>query len=154
MENSEKKIKQTLCDGCVLLGMVIFISSLAQPLVTQAVSNKKLYGLVDNLEAVRSGIRMFKAEHGLLPSQQFPGDRSITAKEFITALATWPAEDNKLYRRSFPANPYVTDSAAANQITIVSDPNAELMGTESTGWWFKAATGDFRACDSKFHMNY
>jgi len=154
MEKTEKKFKLTLCDGCALMGIIILIGSIAQPLVSRAVNDGKLYDLADRLETVRASVKMYKTAHGLLPGQQHPADHGITAGEFIGALTGWDGEGNDLYRHSFPGNPYMTDADAAAAVTCVNDPEAEPTGTESTGWWFNTVTGDFRACDSKFHTNY
>jgi hypothetical protein len=58
------------------------------------------------------------------------------------------------YFQRFPDNPYIQDSDCRNTVTCVNDPNIRPDGTEGTAWWFNAATGDFRACDSEFHTAY
>jgi hypothetical protein len=154
MGKKEKKSMWTLCDVCVLVGFITLMASVAQPPVTQAIEEKQLTDMADRLHTVRSQIRLYKADTGLFPGQQYDGDRTVTSAEFIEALTDWQADENELYQQAFPANPYVSDAAAGSRITCVSDPDAEPAGTEETGWWFNAATGEFYACDSAFHTNY
>lgn len=150
MEKDKTKPTFTLCDGCVLAGLVILVASIAHPPVTQAMAEQKLVDLADALQAVRSQIRIYRAETGLLPGQQSPDDRSITSEEFVAALTG----NSDAFMAEFPANPYVADPAAAVRVTCVSDPLAKPTGAEPTGWWYNAATGQFCACDSQFHTHY
>lgn len=156
MEKDETKNKRTLslCDGCILVGIVVLIASIARPPVSQAFQEKKLVQLADHLAAVRAQIRMYKTETGVYPGQQHPGDLSITSDEFTVALEQWRVKNEELQLQALGANPYVSDTDAACEVTCVSDPEAYPMGIEGTGWWFNAATGEFAACDSAFHTNY
>ena len=58
------------------------------------------------------------------------------------------------YIKKVPVNLYVDDSDKRNSVTCINDVDANPRGTEGTGWWFNAATGQFRACDSPAHIGY
>ncbi len=153
MEKKETQRKLTLCDWCVLGGILTLIVSIAQPAFTQAHEEQKLTDLADHLQTVRSHIRLYKAEHGLYPGQERSDDLSVTAEAFIEAFADWDSEANRL-GQSFPANPYVADATLGGAVVCVCDPAARPSGTEPAGWWYNAATGAFYACDSAFHTHY
>ena len=109
--------------------------------------------MVDRLQMVRSQIRLYKADKGLFPGQQRIGDLSVTPDEFVAALKEHQMDRDVPYVEQFPDNPYISDSAASS-VVCVNDPDTKPSGTESAGWWYNAATGDFHACDSQFHTNY
>jgi type II secretory pathway pseudopilin PulG len=153
MEKNGKK-KLSLCDGCVLLGILTLIAVLSRPSITQAMEEKQFSDMVRSLQAVRAQIRIYKAETGRFPGQQQIGDRSVTADELIAALTAAQPGGDVSGLRQFPANPYLADPQAAAAVTCVGDPDARPTGTEGTGWWYNAATGKFHACDSAFHTNY
>ncbi len=154
MEKNETKKRLSLLDGGVLLGILSLIVVLSRPAVSQAMEEKKFTDMVRGLQTVRAQIRVYKAETGLYPGQQRIGDLSVTSDELIAALTAQRPNGKTAYLRQFPANPYVVDSAAAAAVTCVGNPDARPTGTEGTGWWYNAATGEFAACNSAFHTNY
>lgn len=154
MEKKETKKRFTLCDGCVLLGIVTLIAVLAHPPFTQAMEEKKFTDMVRSLQAVRAQIRVYKAETGLFPGQERIGDLSVTEDELIADLTAQRPNEKGPRLERFPVNPYIEDPVKAGMVTCVNDPDAQPMGIEGTGWWYNAATGKFYACDSTFHTNY
>ena len=154
MEKNEKKSKLRLCDWCVLIAIITLIASVSHPTITQAMDEQKLSNMVDRLQMVRSKIRLYKADKGLFPGQQWIGDLTVTADEFIKALSEQQTDRIVPYVEQFPGNPYVSNPAVSDGVTCVNDPDAKPSGTEPAGWWYNAATGEFYACDSQFHTNY
>lgn len=155
MEKSEKKTKLTLCDWCVLIAIIGLVASVSHPALSGAMEEKQLSDMVDRLQMVRSQIRLYRADYdGLYPGQKSGDDLSVTGDEFVAALLKQRADHAEPYMRQFPVNPYLSDPATGDAVTCVNDPAAFPMGTEGTGWWFNAATGEFYACDSEFHTNY
>ena len=153
MEKQETR-KLTLCDGCILMLIIAIAASICAPGVTQAVEEMKLSEMVDRLQTVRARITLYRAHHnGLWPGQQAAGD-SVTAEDFICAMAQDAPDGSGPYLTAIPENPYVDSPARRRTITCVNDANAAPMGTERTAWWFNAATGEFFACDSEFHTKY
>ncbi len=154
MEKKTGNKTLTACDWCVLVGAVLLLASLVNPTISQAVEEKRLTDMVDRLQRVRANIQLYQAAHdGLLPGQRFFG-ASVTSEQFAAAMAEPAGKDRSPFLRQIPANPYVESSALSRTITCVNDLEAKPTGNEGTAWWFNAATGDFYACDSKFHTNY
>jgi len=146
--------KLTLCDGCVLALIIGIAAAVFTPGVTQAREEKKLSDMVDRLQMIRSRIMLYQAEHnGLLPGQQSAGE-SVSSDAFVVAMKQQRFDGEGPYLRTMPENPYVQNPVLRTTITCVNDINAVPLGSEGTGWWFNAATGDFFACDSEFHTNY
>lgn len=154
MEKKEKKTKLSLCDGCVLVGIITLLTFVTHPAITQAMEERKLSDMVQYLQQIRSHIRVYKADTGLYPGQERIGDLSVTSEDFVGALTESQASRRKPYLQSFPANPYCGDPDMADKVTCLGKPDAHPAGTEQTGWWFNVATGEFYACDSEFHANY
>ena len=153
MEKKETK-KLTLCDGCILALIIGIAASVFTPGVTQAVEGQKLSNMVDRLQIIRSQIMLYKAHNnGLLPGQRLVGD-SVTSDAFALAMKQKRSDGSGSYLRAISDNPYILIPEQRNTITCVNDANAVPTGFEGTGWWFNAATGEFFACDSKFHTNY
>ena len=154
MEKKTGTKRLTCCDWVVLVVLLSLAASLVNPALSQAVDEKRLVDLADGLQSMRAGLQLYKAAHGgRLPGQRLPG-QAVTPAAFVAALTEQPGPDGQALLRQIPANPYVTDAAAARTVTCVNDPDARPDGTEGTAWWFNAATGEFCACDSAFHTNY
>ena len=111
--NQKKKTKKlTICDWCVLIGILGMMTSVFTPGLSQAMQEQKLSDMVDNLQIIRSQIMLYKAENnGLLPGQTTAGD-AVTAEGFITAMGKQRANDTGAYLRSMPDNPYVMNDNA------------------------------------------
>ena len=153
MEKNKTK-KFTLCEICILFFIIGIAGSVFTPGITQAVQEKKLSDMVDRLHTIRSCIRQYKVHNdGLLPGQRDVGD-PVTAEQFISAMAQQNPDTSEPYLREILDNPYIEDVDRQSEIICVNDANATPTGFEGAGWWFNAATGDFFACDSKFHTNY
>lgn len=153
MEKKETE-KLTLCDGCIVVLIIAVAASVFTPGMTQAVEEKKLSDVVDRLQIIRAQIMLYKAHHnGLLPGQRSIGE-SVTSDAFAAAMRQQRPDGSGPYLRRTFANPYVADSDRQSMITCVNDVNSVPTGTEGTGWWFNAATGEFFACDSEFRTHY
>ena len=129
----------------VLAGMVV-------PQFSSASSDANLTNLRSNIQTVRSQIQLFKVQHNdLFPGQLVRGG-DVTEARFIAAMTNDPTYG--AYIRIMPLNPYLTTAAAAAAVTCVNNGAAVPAGNEGTGWWFNAANGDFRACDSPGNISY
>ncbi len=144
----------TVMEIFIVIVVLCILAAIVVPRISQASAEGKLSDMVSRLQMVRSQIQLYKVQHGdLLPGQEFiAGD--ITEARFITAMTKKNAVDGYgPYFKKMPKNPFISGLATDN-ITCVNDTNTIPTGTESTGWWLNAATGQFRACDSKFHTAY
>ncbi|MBE0534293.1 MAG: type II secretion system protein [Phycisphaerae bacterium] len=133
----------------VILGIV---AAIVIPQFSHATSEARLNSLLGNLQTVRSQIQLYKVQHhDLLPGQTVIGG-DVAAADFVDNLMNDPKYGAYLQR--LPVNLYITDRAQRDTVTCVNDVTAgKPTGNEGTGWWFNAATGDFRACSAD-HIDY
>jgi type II secretory pathway pseudopilin PulG len=137
--------------GIVLL--LVLITAVV-PRFCRAAGEGRLATLSDTLHLVRSSIDVYRAEHhGLLPGQRKAG-QAVSPKAFIEDITCLDKSGQRRYFEQFPANPFISDDECRSTVTCVRDPNTQPDGTEGTAWWFNSATGEFKACDDKFHTTY
>jgi type II secretory pathway pseudopilin PulG len=140
----------------IVIGTVILLSlsMAAMPYFARAAGRGRMEELSDRLYLVRCTIELYRNEHsGLLPGQQNPGQR-VLPSDFVRDLTLPDMKGDFPYFERFPENPFIRCDDRRNTITCINDPNMLPDGTEGTAWWFNAATGQFRACDNKFHTAY
>jgi general secretion pathway protein G len=156
METNSPKLnpKPTWLEIAIGVAILVGISMTVVPRFTQAADRQRLEGLSDTLQLVRCTIDLYRAEHkGLLPGQQKSG-QSVSPMDFVRDM-TMPTSDGRFhYFQRFPDNPFINGSDCRNTVTCVNGLNIHPNGKEGTAWWFNAATGEFRACDSEFHTAY
>jgi len=149
-----KKVKTAIIELGVAICVIAWLSFQAAPRLSQAARESKLAELSDTLYLIRCTIDMYRSENdGLLPGQKEP-DELVMPGDFVRALTTPGPDDRQPYFQRFPNNPFNVGPDSQNTITCVNDKRARPDGTEGTAWWFNSATGQFRACDSKFHAAY
>ena len=147
-----KNIKSGITVIEIVVIVVVFsvLASIIVPQFTLASSEAKLTKLVSTLQKVRSQIELYRIQHhNLLPGQVISGG-DIIEDDFITDLITQGTDGYGPYLEEIPVNVFND----FNTVTFVNDAAAVAKGTESTGWWLNAATGDFFACDSPEHTEY
>lgn len=156
METNPPKLnpKPTWLEFAMGVAVFIGISLTVVPHFTQAADRQRLEELSDKLQLIRCTIDLYRAEHeGLMPGQQSPG-QSVTSINFVRDI-TMPGSDGRIhYFERFPDNPFIGSSDCRNTVACVNDPKIRPNGKEGTAWWFNAATGEFRACNSEFHTAY
>ena len=143
----------TIMEVCIVLIILAIMAAIAVPRFSHANSEARLSEMVTRLQKIRSNIVLYKIQHdNLLPGQKTAGG-DISEADFIIAMTTKGADGLGPYLKKMPANPFM-DGDTGERITCVNDAAAAAKGTEGTGWWLNAATGEFRACDSAFHGVY
>lgn len=153
MEKNEAKTL-TLYDGCILMVLIGVAAAVLTPGITQATEEKKLSDMVDRLQIIRSQIMLYQAHNnGLLPGQRAVGD-SVTSDAFAHAMKQQRPDGSGPYLDRIFENPFMVNPDGRSTVTCVNSANAMPTGSEGTGWWFNAATGEFFACDSEFHTKY
>jgi len=149
----DKKVRYSIMDILMTMCLVALIAATAGPRFSKACSENRLSAMVEGLHTVRSQIERYRIENdGLLPGQTMPA-ACVSADTFINSMTCKDAAGRGAWLRAVPANPFVTGDTA-DDVTIVNDVDALPTGEEGTGWWFNAATGQFCACDSRFHSVY
>ena len=144
------KPRVTVMEIVVIVVVFSILAAIVVPQFTLASSEAQLTELVSTLQRVRSQIELYRIQHNnLLPGQVISGG-DIIADGFITDLTTQGTDDCGPYLEEIPVNVFND----FNTVTFVNDASVAAAGTESTGWWLNAATGDFNACDSPGHTEY
>ena len=140
----------TLLEILIILLIISLLAVIILPQLSKADNEDKLTEMVSILQNVRSHIQLYRIQHfGLLPGQD-TFDGCISENDFIYSITLPKPNTYDPYLPEIPMNPFNLQ----NSVTCVNDPNLLPDGTEGTGWWFNAATGEFRACDSPFHAAY
>lgn len=156
MEPATEPEKQgfTMMEFLILIVILVIIAAITVPRFSRAAEEAKLADLVSKLQMVRSQIELYKVQHrDLLPGQKVPGG-DILEHDFVKAMTVRDSDDMGPYIKKIPCNLYLDDSDKRDAVTCVNNVDANPKGTEGTGWWFNAATGQFRACDSPSHTAY
>jgi len=140
----------TLIEIVVVVVVFSVLASIIVPQLTLASTEAKLTELVSTLQRVRSQIELYRIQHNnLLPGQVVSGG-DIIVDDFITDLTTQGTDGCGPYLEEISVNVFNN----LNTVTFVNDAAAVADGTEGTGWWLNAATGEFYACDSPGHTEY
>ena len=149
----DKRMRYSILDILMTMALVALVAASAGPRFSKASLENRLSEMVDGLYAVRSQIERYRVEHnGLLPGQTSPGGH-VSPDAFAEAVTRPDASGRGPWLRAIPANPFMTGDKA-DDVTCVNAAGASPTGDEGTGWWFNAATGEFRACDNRFHAEY
>ena len=143
----------TLVEILIVVVILGVLAAIVIPSFSQASGDSNLTNLKANLQTVRTQIQLYKVQHSdLLPGQTTIGG-NVTEADFLTAMTVSDGTYGP-YMGKFPVNIFESDAAKRSAITCVNDASASPSGSEGTGWWFNAANGEFRACDSADHINY
>ncbi len=156
MEHATESEKHgfTLMEFVILIVILAIVAAIAVPRFSRAAQEAKLTDLVSNLQMVRSQIELYKIQHkDLLPGQKVPGG-DILERDFVKAMTLRGPDGMGPYVKKIPGNFYLDDTDKRNSVTCINDSEANPEGTEGTGWWLNAATGQFCACDSPGHIAY
>ena len=125
----------------------------AGPQLSQAHEEGRLDVMVQRLHEVRTAISQYQGHHdGLLPGQSEAGE-TVEAEAFCAALTSL-REDGGRYLTRIPDNPFIRAGELKNRILVIHNLEADCTGPRRAGWCFNSATGQFTACDSKFHAAY
>ncbi len=134
----------------VVMMILGIVSAVAVPRFSRASSQARLNDLISDLQEVRSQLELFKIQHDdRLPGQTVM-DGAIDEKLFVRELTERGSDGLGPYLIQIPSNAYNNQRT----VTFVNDPLAQPRGDEGTGWWCNAATGEFRACDSRDTIRY
>lgn len=149
METHEKN-GLTWTEIFVVMMILGIVSAVAVPRFSRASSQARLNDLISDLQEVRSQLELFKIQHqDRLPGQTVQ-DGTIDARLFEQELTGRGTDGLGPYLKGIPSNAYNNQRT----VTFVNDPLAQPTGEEGTGWWCNAATGEFRACDSRDNIRY
>ena len=142
--------KHTKIEIIIIASILVLVAAVIIPQYSQAAATAKETELISTLQKVRAQIALYRIQHdNLLPGQMTVG-QNIGPRDFLQSLTTSDAEGLGPYLPVMPVNPF----NEKNDITFVNDIGATPDGIEETAWWFNAATGEFRAADSRSNIQY
>jgi general secretion pathway protein G len=112
-----------------------------------AADEARISSLLTNLQTIRSQLLLYKTQHG----EVYPGAGAAEFGPQLTRYTDFAGTTNGLASPKFPFGPYLQSVPAnpfsgSNAVEIVD--NAATFFTPPArdgGWWFNAATGEFRA---------
>ncbi len=146
-------MRYSIMDILMTMALVTLIAASSAPRFSKAAAENRLSAMVDALHTVRCQIEIYRLEHGgLLPGQD-DSEAGVSADAFVKCMTKKDTAGRGPLLKAIPANPFFHGDAA-DDVTCVNAMDAMPTGEEGTGWWFNAATGHFRACDSRFHSVY
>jgi general secretion pathway protein G len=144
----------TLVEVLIVVVILGVLAAIVIPQFSSASAESRLNTMLGNLQTVRSQIQLYKVQHyDLLPGQAVIGG-PVAEADFVNDMTTRGLDGYGPYLQKIPVNLYVADAANSQTITCVNDAAATPTGAEGTAWWFNAANGDFRACDSPDRVDY
>ncbi len=126
------------------LAAALWIASIVRPQFAESSPEARTSSLITDLQTVRSQLLLYKTQH----AESFPGRdfaRQMTMFTDAAGNVSPRRTDTHAYGPylpSVPANP-ITGS---RDVKVVSDPRVSFtVPEEDGGWWYNAATGEFRA---------
>lgn len=126
----------------IVLGLCF--AAMLRPQFTEADRELQISNLMTNLMTVRSQLLLYKTQH----YERFPGPdfvRRMTMFSDAQGNVSPVETDTHVYGpylQSIPVNPMT----GSREVEVVSDPHASFTPPqEDGGWWYNAATGEFRA---------
>ena len=144
----------SLIELTIVIAILGVIAAIAVPRYTAATQGVKLVALKGSLDAIRTAIDLYAAEHnGRLPNRKENGDLDDDGKHFVERLTGTTDIDGKRlsdgefgpYLRSpdFPTNPF----NERNDVRMGGAP----AGDDSDGWHYDEDTDRFSADDAVEH---
>jgi len=134
----------TLVEILIVVIILGILAAIVIPQFTEASNDARESSLVSDLQTVRSQLELYKVQH----LDTYPTD-------LITQLTSKTDGDGTVdangafgpYLQKFPSNPFVTgNDADGNPKGSLVDTTSDANPADgSTGWWYDADTGEFRA---------
>ncbi len=141
----------TLVEILIVVIILGILAAIVIPQFTEASSEARVSNLMTNLQTIRSQLLLYKTQH----LEHYPADGDGEGHdEFEAEMCKYTDEDGNTsdtpdsdhpygpYLTSIPVNPI----SNSNTVRVVQDADAEFEAPdEDGGWYFNAATGEFRA---------
>jgi general secretion pathway protein G len=113
-----------------------------------AADEARLSSLETNLQTIRSQLLLYKTQH----NEMYPGaDFGLNFTPQLTQYTDFSGKTSAAASPQFPFGPYLQNLPAnpfsgSRAVMIVNNPATGFHPPEKDGgWWFNAATGEFRA---------
>jgi len=141
----------TLVEILIVVIILGILAAIVIPQFTEASSEARVSNLMTNLQTIRSQLLLYKTQH----LENYPADGDGEGDdEFEDEMCNYSDEDGETqatpdsdhpygpYLTSVPINPISSD----NSVRVVNDADTVFAAPDDDGgWYFNAATGEFRA---------
>jgi general secretion pathway protein G len=139
----------TLVEILIVVIILGILAAIVIPQFTEASSEARVSNLMTNLQTIRSQLLLYKTQH----LESYPTD-DASGHTFVEQMTQYSDQSGDVsatpsadfpfgpYLQSIPVNPISSD----NTVTVVNDADVSFSAPDDdAGWWFNAATGEFRA---------
>jgi len=141
----------TLVEILIVVIILGILAAIVIPQFTEASSEARVSNLMTNLQTIRSQLLLYKTQH----LESYPADGDGEGHdEFEDEMCNYSDEDGVTqatpdsdhpygpYLTTIPINPLSND----NTVRVVDDGDTVFAAPDDDGgWYFNAATGEFRA---------
>jgi general secretion pathway protein G len=151
METTESENRGfTLMEIFIVVIVLCITASVVVPQFSRASQQARLSELLSDLQDVRSQIELYRIQHeDRLPGQAEKGG-AVDPARFVQDLTQQGADGLGPYLKRIPRNTF----NGLDTIAFVSEAEVRPDDRMNTGWWFNAATGEFRANDCAMNSQY
>jgi len=140
----------TLSEIFIVVVVLCITASVVVPQFSRASEQARLSELLSDLQDVRSQIELYRIQHDDRLPGQVSADGTVDPERFLEDLTQEGTDGLGPYLKRIPRNTF----NGLETVAFVNDPAARPDGSGRTGWWFNAATGEFRANDSVVNSQY
>ena len=151
METTESENRGfTLMEIFIVVIVLCITASVVVPQFSRASQQARLSELLSDLQHVRSQIELYRIQHDDRLPGQAEQSSPVDGVRFVQDLTQQGSDELGPYLKRIPRNTF----NGLDTIAFVNDPEARPSCTTNTGWWFNAATGEFRANDCVMNSQY
>ena len=144
------RTRRLLFEVAVAVVLLVILFALIAPHVGQASDDARMVVLLANLQTIRSHLEVYKVQHcGRYPD-----------KDFIRQMLCYSNSDGETSdgpAKEYPFGPYLhaireNPFSGMAWVRVVHSPRTRYMPPQQeAGWWYNAATGEFRADLTDLH---
>ena len=142
--------RRTAFEVTVAVLLLVMLIALIAPHVGGATDGSRRTALLANLQTIRARLEVYKMQHG----DRYPD------QDFIRQMLAYSNADGEMSdvaSKDYPLGPYLR-SIPGNSfsgictVRIVNTPGLRhVPPQQDAGWWYNAATGEFRADLTDLH---
>jgi type II secretory pathway pseudopilin PulG len=142
--------RRTAFEVTVAVLLLVMLIALIAPHVGGATDESRRTALLANLQTIRARLEVYKMQHG----DRYPDQGFIRQ---MLAYSNADGEMSDVASKDYPLGPYLR-SIPGNTfsgictVRIVNTPGLRhVPPQQDAGWWYNAATGEFRADLTDLH---
>lgn len=134
----------TLVEILIVVVLLGILAAIVLPQIANATGDAKTASLLSNLRVMRGQLEIYKVQH-----QDVYPTTAIVAQ--LTRYSNEEGKTRAKPTKGYPLGPYLQDIppnpfSGSTQVTTVNNANRQFKAPkQDMGWWYNAATGEFRA---------